>query len=70
MTESMAAIHSTVVHPDFRRQSVFRATLSFLQKKARDAGVKIMKLSVHVCNPAQVDYELTGFVPESMGMIK
>jgi len=68
--DRMVAIGATAVHPDYRRQGVFRGMLSFLEKKARDAGVKVIKLSVHQGNPAQRAYERTGFVPETLGMIK
>ena len=70
VTESVADIHSTVVHPDHRGQGVFRAMLSFLEVKALDAGIRVVKLSVHVRNPNRAAYERTGFVPETVGMIK
>jgi GNAT superfamily N-acetyltransferase len=68
--DKVVAIASTAAHPDHRGQGVFRGMLSFLEEKACDAGIKVMKLSVHAGNPAQRAYKRTGFVPETMGMIK
>ena len=67
----MVHIASTVVHPDFRRKGVLTGMLSLLEKKARDAGITVMKLSVHHKNKDALHaYEKTGFIPETNSMIK
>ena len=67
----MVSILSIAVHPDFRRKGIFTGVLSFLEKKARDARVTVMKLSVHRRNEnAWKAYERTGFVAETNSLIK
>jgi len=68
--DRMVAIGTAAVHADYRRQGVFKGMLAFLEEKARAAGIRAIKLSVHEGNPAQRAYERTGFVPETVGMIK
>ena len=69
--ERMLSIASIVVHPCYRRRGVFTGMLSILERKARDAGITVMRLSAHQRNvDARKAYEKTGFVPEATSMIK
>jgi ribosomal protein S18 acetylase RimI-like enzyme len=69
--DRMLSITSTVVHPDFRQKGIFAGMLSLLEKKVREAGIAVMKLSVHHRNEdAQLAYKKSGFIPETIGMIK
>ena len=65
-----AQIACAVVHPDFRGQGIFRGMLSFLEKKARHAGIRVMELTVHQSNPAREAYEKVGFVSATTEMVK
>jgi GNAT superfamily N-acetyltransferase len=70
-TERMLVIASTVVRPDFRRRGLFKGMLSVLEDKARESGVRVMKLSVHHLNVDAVKaYDRSGFIPETTALIK
>lgn len=67
----MIGIACTVVHKDFRQKGIFRGMLELVEDKAPDKGVRALKLSVHQQNQDALHaYAKSGFLPETMGMIK